>query len=158
MHKVSKFGYSYMVAGQFSIDRSRQPVFIAATCEGCLKVCVTYNHNWTEKCNCVNKLTVFGGLSYPAYTAENNKLVTQHVIYDDEDFEMVRTFASRGTRGKSGKDELMYIPISQMTDNHIVKTLEYGGADWHLKLLARELQYRYENKFKINDDGKITDY
>jgi hypothetical protein len=153
-----KDSYSFPVAIQFDIDHTRQPVFIAATCGGCLTVCVTFNHEWTEKCKCSNNLTVFGGLQYPAYTVKSKKLVTEHVVYADDDFETVRKYAFRGTRGKDGKNKLEYVSISNMSDGHIANTLEYGGAAWHLKLLARELQYRYENKFKINDNGEIENY
>jgi hypothetical protein len=149
----------FFVANQFTLDRSRQPVFVAATCGGCLKVCVTYNNNDTEKCNCLNKLVVFGGLSsYPAYTCKDKRIVTEHIVYADDDFEVVRIYATRGTRGINNDEPLWYIAISKMTDNHLASVLEYGGADWHLKLIARELQYRFENKFKINEHGEIENY
>lgn len=159
MRKTSKvFGHSYKVPNQFTIERSRQPVYIAAICHSCLVTCVTYNNDHTEKCNCINKLTVFGGLSYPAYTCDDPKLVSEFVVYADADFETVRRYATRGTRGKNNDEPLWYIPIYKMSDTHLAKVLEYGGADWHLKLIARELQYRYENKFKIDDDGKTTHF
>jgi hypothetical protein len=153
-----KDSYGFPVATQFSIEHPRQPVFIAATCGGCLTVCVTFNNEWTEKCKCSNNLAVFGGLQYPAYTAKNKRIVTEHIMYDDDDFEKVRKYAFRGTRGMDGKNKLEYKSISKMSDGHIANTLEYGGAGWHLKLLARELQYRFENKFRVKDNGENEDY
>lgn len=149
---------AHLVAHQVGIERSRQPIYVSAICHSCLIHCVTYNDKDTDKCNCANKLVVFGGLSYPVYTCVNQHLVTEFVVYADDDFETVRHYASRGTRGKNNDEPLWYIPLYKMTDSHLANVLEYGGADWHLKLIARELQYRYENKFKIDDNGKTTHY
>jgi hypothetical protein len=29
-----------------------------------------------------------------------------------------------------------------MTDDHLAAVLEYGGADWHLQLIKKEIAYR----------------
>lgn len=155
---TEKDAFKFLIAKQFDIEHSRQPIFVRATCGSCLTSCITYTKDWTEKCKCSNKLVVFGGLMYPSYTAVSERLVSETVIYDDDDFEVVRQYATRGTRGLLGKDPLHYVPISKMSDGHVANTLEYGGAAWHLKLLARELQYRFENKFRVKDNGEIENY
>jgi hypothetical protein len=38
-----------------------------------------------------------------------------------------------------------------MTDEHLKSVLAYGGDEWHLKLIDKELQYRHENNISIKD-------
>jgi hypothetical protein len=70
-------------------------------------------------------------------------------IYADDDFEVVRKHAVRGSRGVDGRQPLKYIAICDIDDDYLQAILEYGGAEWHLDLIRKEIKYR--------EDGRDTD-
>lgn len=74
------------------------------------------------------------------------------IFYNNEPHEIIRNYARRGTRGKSLDQPLKWVKISEMTDEHLAAVLDYGGADWHLKIIADELAYRNKNNIKISED------
>ena len=89
---------------------------------------------------------VDGGFDYIRYGAKDMSKVVHHAVYADEDFEKVRQYATRGSRGKDGKEPLSYISICNMDDDYLEAVLEYGGADWHLDLIRKEIKYREDEK------------
>jgi len=121
-------------------------VYNSATCLQCLKTLVSRHVHDFNKCGCPNEAFVDGGSYYQRYGAKDMKKIHAYAINDDDDFELVRQFATRGSRGIDGKQPLIWIPISHLTDDHIQAILEYGGAEWHLELLKKEIKYRHENR------------
>jgi hypothetical protein len=89
---------------------------------------------------------VDGGLDYARYGAMDMKKIVHHEVYADEDFEKVRQYATRGSRGKDGKQPLSYIAIKDMDDDYLQAVLDYGDAEWHLDLIRKEIKYREDGK------------
>jgi len=85
---------------------------------------------------------VDGGTCYLRYGAKNMSKIKQFAVYTDDDFEIVRKYATRGSRGKDGKQPLKYIPICEMDDDYLEAVLDYGGPDWHIDIIKKEIEYR----------------
>jgi hypothetical protein len=85
---------------------------------------------------------VDGGNDYGRYGAMDMDKIETHYVYADDDFEIVRTHATRGSRGKYGKTPLTWITIADMDDDYLKAVLDYGGDDWHLELMDKEIKYR----------------
>jgi hypothetical protein len=85
---------------------------------------------------------VDGGLSYARYGAKDMDKILVHSYYADEPFDFIRCYATRGSRGKDGKQPLKWIPLKDMDDDYLEAVLEYGGAEWHLELIRKEIEYR----------------
>jgi hypothetical protein len=88
---------------------------------------------------------VDGGTEYLRYGAKNMSKIKQFAVYADDDFEIVRKHATRGSRGKDGKQPLKYIPICEMDDDYLEAVLDYGDADWHIDLIKKEIDYRQKH-------------
>lgn len=125
-------------------------VYNSVTCLQCLKTLVSRHVHDFKRCGCPNDASVDGGSYYQRYGAKDMKKIHAYAINDDDDFELVRQFATRGSRGIDGKQPLTWIPIAQLTDDHIQAILEYGGAEWHLELLKKEIKYRHESNNPID--------
>jgi hypothetical protein len=101
---------------------------------------------------------VDGGLSYERYGAKDLDNMWIHHYYvdqvNDKTWEYYRDYATRGSRGKDGKQPLTWIPLSKMDDDYLEAVLGYGGAEWHLELIRKEIEYR---KFKIHQKESITE-
>jgi len=124
----------------------RQLVYNAVTCVECLETIVSYHRHDYKLCGCKNEAMVDGGTDYIRYGGKNLKKVVHHAVYTDDDFEKVRQYATRGSRGKDGLQPLTYIPICEMDDDYLEAVLDYGGADWHLDLIRKEIKYREDEK------------
>jgi hypothetical protein len=88
---------------------------------------------------------VDGGTAYLRYGAKDMNKIKIFAVYTDDDFELVRKYATRGSRGIDGKQPLTWIPLCEMEDDHLEAVLDYGGADWHLDLIRKEIEYRKLN-------------
>ena len=55
---------------------------------------------------------------------------------------VVRLYATRGGRGKDGKQPLTWVRICDMNDDWLEAVLDYGGAEWHLNIIRNEIEYR----------------
>jgi hypothetical protein len=89
---------------------------------------------------------VDGGNDYGRYGALNMDDIERIEVYDDEPFEKVRQYATRGSRGKNGNKPLTYTPICEMNDEWLEAVVEYGGEKWHIDLIKKEIEYRKNNK------------
>jgi hypothetical protein len=85
---------------------------------------------------------VDGGNEYERYGAKDMDKIEAKYIYADDDFEVVRKHATRGSRGVDGKQPLTYIAICDIDDDYLLAILEYGGPKWHLDLIRKEIDYR----------------
>lgn len=120
----------------------KQIVYNSVTCLDCLKTIVSNHVHDYNTCGCPNEATVDGGTAYLRYGAKDMRKISAHTVYADDDFQLVRQYAKRGGRGPNGDQPLTWIPLCDMTDDHLAAVLEYGGADWHLQLIKKEIAYR----------------
>lgn len=111
-------------------------------CTKCNTTIFSYTTHDYKTCGCDNETSVDGGLSYILHGGKDLSLTLPIQVYSNDIFEKVRKYHCRGARGKSGKEPLRWIPLCEMTDQHLEAVIEYGGAAWHLELISKELQYR----------------
>ena len=129
-------------------DLTKNPVFIGCACTLC-NVTVSTNHKFepVQKCRCSNEVRIIGGFENPRVYAKNIKHTFIGIITDDQDFDLVRQYASRGFYTED--DMLYFVRLNKISDKNLELSLLQGGPEWHLKLLAKEIQYRFENKIKV---------
>jgi len=137
----------------FLLPQNKTLVFIGAVCHMCNNMVVSYDkHMISKKCTCSNEVRILGGLSNPRLYAKNSRHASFADLYDTDAFDTIRKYAARGCFDKE-KGSISFLPISKLPDEVLERALISGGADWHLKLLAKEIQFRFENKIII-EDGK----
>jgi hypothetical protein len=129
----------------------RQIVYNAVICLNCNETLISRHRHDCQICNCANRTFVDGGMSYLHHGGKDLELVKAVTVYDDEPFEKVRQYATRGSRGKDGKEPLTWVKLCDMSDDHLGAVLVFGGAPWHLKLITKELQYRREHGISITE-------
>lgn len=132
----------------------KQLVYNSVTCQECNETIVSYHRHDYKICSCPNEAMVDGGTDYERYGAKNMDKIKTFAVYDDDDFEIVRKYATRGGRGKDGKQPLTWIPICDMDNDYLEAVLDYGGADWHLDIIRKEIAYRLKNK--TNDSSRVV--
>ena len=120
----------------------KQLVYNSVTCQECSETIVSYHRHDYKICSCPNEAMVDGGTEYLRYGAKYMNKIKLFAVYDDDDFEIVREYATRGSRGKDGDKPLSYIAIRDMDDEYLEAVLDYGGADWHLNIIKKEIEYR----------------
>jgi len=133
------------------IEPNNTLVYVAVKCLLCGKVLESHDkHMISSKCQCINEVRILGGLENPRYYAKNIKHAMQLSVYAHESFTRVRRYATRGCIDKE-KNAIVFVPLDKLPDNVLERALESGGAKWHLELLIKEIQYRFENKISITD-------
>jgi len=134
----------------------RQLIYNAVKCLECNETIVSRHRHDYKTCDCPNKAMVDGGLDYQRYGAKSMSRIVAIDIYADDDFEIVRRYAVRGSRGKDGLQPLSWIAICDMDDDYLQAVVDYGGADWHIDLIKKEIEYRKKNEEsgKIHADNK----
>ena len=120
----------------------RQIVYNSVKCLECNEVLVSRHRHDYVTCSCPNDAMADGGNEYGRYGAMDMTKIELYYVYEDDDFEIVRQHATRGSRGKNISLKLSYIKLCDMDDDHLVKVLEYGGSAWHLDLIKKEIDYR----------------
>lgn len=105
------------------------------------------------------KYCLDGGNDY-VKTHYDKTLPTFCPIYSTDDFEIVRQNLLRGTYGKDGKEEFRYIPLCEMTDEHILNCIKYVEKYCDvedkiictfLELYHKELEYRFDRIIEIKN-------
>jgi hypothetical protein len=129
----------------------RQIVFNSVTCLDCNETIVSYHRHDYKTCSCDNRAMVDGGTAYLRYGAKDMNKIKIFAVYADDPFEIVRKYASRGSRGVNGDQPLKWIPLCDMKDEHLEAVLDYGGAEWHLDLIQKEIQYRKPELSEIKE-------
>jgi hypothetical protein len=124
----------------------RQIVYNAIKCLECGETIVSRSLHDYVTCECPNEAMVDGGTDYERYGADDMTMIEPKYIYADDDFEIVRKYATRGSRGLDGRQPLTYIAICDIDDDYLQAILEYGGADWHLDLIRKEIKYREDER------------
>ena len=124
----------------------RQLVYNAVKCLECGETIVSYSRHDYKTCECSNSAMVDGGTAYGRYGAMDMSKIEKIDVYDDDDFEIVRKYATRGSRGPNGDQPLTWIPICDMDDDYLHAVLDYGGPEWHLNIIKKEIEYRFNLK------------
>jgi hypothetical protein len=83
-----------------------------------------------------------------------NKIPAEDLsLYDDEPFEVLREHIFRGSRGKSGKEELKYIKLSEISNEYLEDLIDYEEerrpSNPQLKWYYLENDYRNKNGINI---------
>lgn len=120
----------------------RQLVYNAVRCLECDELLVSYSRHDYKTCKCPNSAMVDGGTYYGRYGAMDMSKIEKIDVYDDDDFEVVRKHAVRGSRGSNGDQPLSWIAICDMDDDYLQAVVDYGGADWHINIIKKEIEYR----------------
>ena len=131
----------------------RQIVYNSVKCLECNKVLVSRHRHDYVTCGCPNDAMADGGNEYERYGAMGMDKIETYYVYADDDFEIVRKHAARGSRGKDGKQPLTWIPIADMDDDYLQAVIDYGGDGWHMELINKEIKYRQDDK---RPDGAVV--
>lgn len=127
------------------MEETKQLVYNSVTCQECNETIVSYNRHDYKTCSCPNEAMVDGGTDYLRYGAADMTKIKIFAVYTDDDFELVRKYATRGGRGIDGKQPLTYVPLCEMNDDWLEAVLDYGGANWHVDLIKKEIKYRKDH-------------
>ena len=84
-----------------------------------------------------------GGLDYHR-SYVNEVRATPLMLYSDDKHEDIREGFCWGTRGIDGKQPVTYVPLKDLTTEHIHAILEtqYQITDWLRRMFQNELEYR----------------
>jgi hypothetical protein len=87
---------------------------------------------------------VDGGLDYLRRNVHDDAPYEELSVYDDAPYALVREVFKWGTRGKDGKQPLTYVPLKDLTNEHIEAILD---TQTHIserirKLFIGELTFR----------------
>lgn len=84
-----------------------------------------------------------GGISYQR-TIINKVPATDMSVYFEDDHELRREAFCWGTRGKGGKDPVVFKPLKDLSSDHIEAILDtqHQISDWLRELFVFELDYR----------------
>ena len=95
---------------------------------------------------------VDGGLSYQRRSANGDEVDDSLYLYEDE-FTVIREQVTWGTYGKNGDQPLRYVPVSEMSNDHIQAVLDIQGRIHPniREVLIMELEYRIENMIEVRD-------
>ena len=111
------------------------------------------HHHYDFICHvCENgdRYCVDGGLSYLKRTyPESAKQYKERSLYSDDNFEEIRKYFSRLTRGKNFNKTARYVRLCKMSDEWLNAVIEYLKSkninDVYSNLYEKELIYRKEN-------------
>ena len=95
---------------------------------------------------------VDGGLSYQRRSANGDEVDDSLYLYEDE-FTVIREQVTWGTYGKNGDQPLRYVPVSEMSNDHIQAVLDIQGRIHPniREVLVMEREYRIENMIEVRD-------
>ena len=103
----------------------KQLIYNSVTCLQCGEVLVSNHVHDYRTCSCPQATMVDGGSEYGRYGGKDLALVQTNYLYDDAPHEQIREVVSRGSRGKSGGEELKYILLKDIDDEYLDALIEY---------------------------------
>lgn len=130
-----------------------QIVYNAVKCHVCGETIESHHRHDYQTCGCENEATVDGGLDYIRYGAKDMTKITKITYNHLDPHDLLRCFVSWGTYGKKGDEPLRYVPVKDMSDEHIrnILNVNHQGSAWMRNILKNELDYRTEFNISIND-------
>lgn len=115
-------------------------------CNNCKTTATSHwRHNFSE-CLC-GEVAADGGNDYLRRIGNN---YTELSVDSDAPFEVIRESIYWGSRGKDGKQPMVWVVLAQMTDTHLESVLEYHKRNNSQFSLHGVLQ-RYEKHYRINN-------
>jgi hypothetical protein len=111
-------------------------------------ILTSYNrHNYVEYKDTITKevLMVDGGTDY---LRRNMGTYEELSVYDDGSHLTRRSAVHWGTRGKDGRQPLVYKPIKDLDSDHIEAILktQHQISDFYKEILKDELKYRFDEQ------------
>lgn len=111
-------------------------------------ILTSYNrHNYVEYKDTVTKevLMVDGGTDY---LRRNVGTYEELSVYDDGSHITRRSAVHWGTRGKDGKQPLVYKPLKDLDSDHIEAILktQHQISDFYKEVFMEELKYRFDER------------
>jgi hypothetical protein len=96
---------------------------------------------------------VDGGLEYRRGIIHNDAPPKDACVYSDDPHEVIRDAFYWGTRGKDGKQPVVFKPISSLSNMHIhnIRMTQTHIPEHMAKVFADEEFYRRDNKIVIED-------
>jgi hypothetical protein len=87
---------------------------------------------------------VDGGLDYLRRNVHENAPAIDLSVYSDDPHELIREVFKWGTRGKDGNQLLKYVPLKDLTKDHIEAILETQThiQEYIRKIFLNELSFR----------------
>jgi hypothetical protein len=128
---------------------NKQIVVNMITCLECGKELVSHNRHDYRTCLCFNEAMIDGGDDYCRYGAKDMSKIKKTTLYEDDDFELIRKYHSRGGRGIDGREPLKYVALCDMNDEWLQAVLDYypeGSNNYHLRLIKKEINYRKKDE------------
>lgn len=133
-----------------------QIILNSAKCLLCNDILISRFAHDFKTCKCSN-FSVDGGNAYLRRVCSSTDGAWKDLsVMSDAPYHLVRISSFRGSYGVSGKNELHWIKLSEMTDNHLANTIQYckeAGQDktiWYDNYL-KEVDYRKENNIIIGE-------
>ena len=111
-------------------------------------ILTSYNrHNYVEYKDSITKevLMVDGGTDY---LRRNIGTYEELSVYDDGSHLTRRSAVHWGTRGKDGRQPLVYKPIKDLDSDHIEAILktQHQISDFYREIFKEELKYRFDER------------
>jgi len=100
-------------------------VFNSVICLNCGEQLISRHRHDYKECSCENKTMVDGGYDYERFGGKDLELVQSFVIYSDDPHETIRRYVERGSRGKSGREDLKYIKLKDIDDEYLQNIINY---------------------------------
>lgn len=95
---------------------------------------------------------VDGGLSYQRRSANGDEIDDSLYLHEDE-YAVIRDQVTWGTYGKNGDQPLRFVPVSELSNEHIEALIDYQHAHPALReVFFTEREYRIENNIRVEDE------
>lgn len=132
-----------------------QIILNSAKCLLCGDVLISRTQHHFVSCKCSN-LSCDGGLVYTKRVIGSMDAYEELSVYSDAEYGVVRQNGCRGSLGIFGKEELHWIKLCDMSDNHLLATITWckerdqTNTIWYDYYL-QEVEYRKQHNITIGE-------
>lgn len=111
-----------------------------------------HRHDYVEHTDKINgkNYMLDGGLDYCRSRGHGDCVYTE--LTDSDPFEVIREHFTRGSRGKNMNEELRWVKLSEMSDDHLEAVIIYcleHRATHYLDIYEHEQEYRKEHNIVV---------
>jgi hypothetical protein len=133
-----------------SIIMEKQIILNRIQCKNCKDIITSRHVHDFVTCKCSN-VSTDGGLEYQhiSFKESCKHDIKNLILYSDDPFEKIRESFEWGSYGKSGKEELHYIKLCNIEDDHINNILKLNVSSFIRDIFEKEIKYRLFNKIII---------